>query len=73
MSTVTIEPISVGRDTAAELLGIGRSTFEAHVSAGRLPAPRQIGSRAVWLVRELREAADKLPVSDMLPAPGKAK
>lgn len=71
MSPITIEPIAVGRHTAADLLGIGRSMFEAHVSAGRLPRPRQIGARSVWLVSELREAAQRLPVSEMLPAPPK--
>ena len=50
---VRIEPIGVGRDDAALLLGIGLSTFEAHVSRGNLPRPRQLGGRAVWLVEEL--------------------
>jgi hypothetical protein len=62
-----IEPISVGRDHAAAMLGIGTSTFEAHVSRGTLPKPRQLGGRAVWLVEELRSAAIALPVSEMLP------
>lgn len=69
MTAIAIEPIAVGRDVAAELLGLGRSTFEAHVSAGRLPAPRQLGGRALWLVSELREAAHGLPRSELLPAP----
>jgi predicted DNA-binding transcriptional regulator AlpA len=62
-----IEPISVGRDHAAAMLGIGLSTFAAHVSRGTLPKPRQIGGRAVWLVEELRAAANALPVSELLP------
>ncbi len=64
---IRIEPIAVDRASAAQLLGLGLSTFEARVSRGDLPKPRQIGSRAVWLVDELRAAAQALPVSEMLP------
>lgn len=64
-----MEPISVGREHAAALLGIGVSTFEAHVSRGTLPRGRMLGGRAVWLVTELRQAAQALPVSDLLPPP----
>lgn len=67
---VRIEPIGVGREDAALLLSIGLSTFEAHVSRGTLPRPRQLGGRAVWLVDELRQAAHALPVSELLPPPG---
>lgn len=66
---IVVEPITVGREDAAELFGIGVSTFEAHVSRGRLPKPRQLGGRAVWLLEELRAAAASLPVSEMLPPP----
>lgn len=66
---VRIEPISVGRDDAALLLGIGVSTLEQHVSRGLLPRPRQLGGRAVWLVEELRKAAHGLPISELLPPP----
>lgn len=68
---VHIEPISVGREDAARLLGIAVSTFEQHVSRRTLPAPRQLGGRAVWLVAELRRAAEALPVSELLPPPPK--
>jgi predicted DNA-binding transcriptional regulator AlpA len=68
---IAIEPIAVGRDHAAELLGLARSTFEIRVARRELPQPRQLGGRAVWLVRELREAAEALPVSEMLPPPSK--
>ena len=64
-----IEPISVGRDHAAAMLGIGLSHFATHVTRGTLPMPRQIGGRAVWLVEELRAAANALPVSELLPPP----
>lgn len=68
---IRIEPITVGRDDAAQLLGIGCSTFEAHVARGLLPKPRQLGGRSVWLVSELRATAEGLPVSELLPPPAK--
>lgn len=71
--TLHIEPITVRRETAAALLGIGLSTFTARVSRGELPKPRAIGGNAVWLVAELRQAAATLPVSDLLPVPAKKK
>lgn len=64
---VHMEPITVRRETAAALLGLGLSTFVARVSRGELPKPRQIGGNAVWLVSELRGAAEALPVSELLP------
>lgn len=70
---VRIEPITVGREDAALLLGIGVSTFESHVARGLLPKARALGGRAVWLVSELRQAAERLPVSELLPPPPKKK
>lgn len=66
---IQIEPIGVDRDTAAALLSISTTALESRVRDGTLPKPRKLGGRAVWLVRELREAADLLPVSDLLPPP----
>jgi predicted DNA-binding transcriptional regulator AlpA len=69
----TIAPIAVDRDTAALMVGgISINTFETRVRDGTLPPPRQLGGRAVWLVRELEEAANDLPVSTMLPPPHRA-
>ena len=64
---IRMDPIAVDRVSAALSLSIGLSTFEARVSRGDLPKPRQLGGRAVWLVDELRAAAQALPVSEMLP------
>jgi hypothetical protein len=66
---IRIEPISVGKEHAAAMLGIAVSTFAAHVARGSLPQPRQLGGRAIWLVSELRLAAHALPVSELLPPP----
>lgn len=69
-SSLQPQPIAVDSDTAAAMLGqIGRTTFLTRVSRGELPLPRKIGSRSMWLVEELVEAARALPVSDSTPAP----
>lgn len=68
---IVMEPISLGREEAAQAIGIARSTFDAHVSRGSLPKPRALGGRAVWLVEELREAIRALPVSQLLPPPSR--
>lgn len=70
---VRIEPITVRGETAAALLGIGLSTLQAHVARGKLPKPRQLGGAAVWVVSELRAAAEALPVSELLPPPAAKK
>lgn len=72
-TVVRMEPIALDRSAAALALGIGLSTFEAHVTRGTLPRPRQLGGRAVWLVEELRAAALSLPVSELLPPPKHTK
>jgi predicted DNA-binding transcriptional regulator AlpA len=66
---VRIEPIAVERSTAAAMLSLGVSTFEAHVARGTLPRPRQMGGRVAWLVDELRAAAHALPVIELPPPP----
>lgn len=66
---IAIEPIAVDREQAAALLSLSLSSLAARVRDGTLPQPRKIGGRAVWLVRELKEAAESLPVSDLLPPP----
>lgn len=70
---IRMEPITVDRAAASALLSIAVSTFEAHVARGRLPRPRQLGGRALWLVDELRAAAHDLPVSELLPPPSAAQ
>ena len=63
-----LEPILVDRITAATALALSVSTFEREVALGRLPKPRKIsGARVGWLWSELVEAAQALPVSDLLP------
>lgn len=65
-----IGPLAVDRDTAALMVGaISTNTFDTRVREGTLPQPRQLGSRCVWLVRELEEALEGLPTSTILPPP----
>ncbi|MEY2892725.1 MAG: hypothetical protein RJA98_2633 [Pseudomonadota bacterium] len=65
---VAASPITVDSATAAQMMGnLGKSTFLAYVSRGQMPRPRKIGSRSMWLVSELQEAALKLAVADDTP------
>lgn len=67
---VAAQPIAVDSQTAAEMLGnLGKSTFLTQVSRGKMPRPRKVGSRSMWLVSELQEAALKLAVADDTPEP----
>lgn len=73
-TTIQAPPIMVARDKAAVALGISERTFETLVAQELLPPPRKISAgRVGWLWRELVEAAEKLPVSDLPPGPGQKK
>lgn len=67
---ITTPPIFVDRETAAEALGIGLSTFMREVRAGRIPAARSVSpGRVGWLWSELQEFAARAPIADNLPPP----
>lgn len=51
----------LSRVEAAEYIGVGASKFDAMVSDGRMPKPKQIDGRRVWDVRSLDQAFDALP------------
>jgi len=71
---VTTPPIFVDRETAAEALGIGLSTFMREVRAGRIPPARSITpGRVGWLWTELQDFAARTPVADNLPPPNAGK
>jgi hypothetical protein len=65
---VQIEPVLVGIEDAASLLGISVTAFKALDRAGQLgPLPVQIGTlkRRLWSVCELREwAVAKCPTRE---------
>ena len=50
-----LEPLGVGADEAAALVGIGKTLWAELDSAGQIPAPRKLGTRCVWAVAELRD------------------
>lgn len=52
----------LSRAEAAMYLGVSASKFDELVRDGRMPAPRQIGSRKIWDVHQLDLAFDDLPV-----------
>ena len=47
------KPLLLGADEASRLLGIARSTFYRHHSAGRVPLPVHLGGRTLWRREEL--------------------
>lgn len=66
---VIVQPLAVERDTAAAMCGIGRSLFDRLVREGQIKPPRQMGSRARFLVKDLEASLAALPVSALLPPP----
>jgi prophage regulatory protein len=67
-NALPVQPLLVDRGTAAAMLGISESMLEELVRQEQAPKPRQLGARRVgWLVRELVELAEALPVSSVLP------
>jgi predicted DNA-binding transcriptional regulator AlpA len=56
-------PIVFGLDRlqAAAAIGVSATTFDGLVREGRMPRPRQLGSRRIWDVDEIRAAFKVLP------------
>jgi predicted DNA-binding transcriptional regulator AlpA len=54
-------PFAVSREAAAALIGISPSKFDMLVSDGRMPQPRELDSRVLWDVEEVRAAWRALP------------
>lgn len=71
---IQARPIMVDKTDAAKALGnISERTLDGLVAKGSLPPPRQISAgRVGWLWRELEQAAEQLPVSDLPPGPGRS-
>lgn len=65
---VTIEPLVLAREDAANFLSLSVTSFEDMVTRRELPQPRKLAKRRVgWLVSELRAWGEGLPVSDIAP------
>ncbi len=58
----TLAPRLIPREAAAAYIAVSPNKFDELVRDGRMPRPRRIDARKVWLVPELDGAADNLPV-----------
>jgi prophage regulatory protein len=66
----SVKPLYVDRAAAAAMFAISETSLERQVREKEFPAPRQITPRRVgWLLRELEEHAEQLPVSGLPPPP----
>jgi predicted DNA-binding transcriptional regulator AlpA len=50
-----LSPLVADARLLAQLLGLGVRTVRTMDYAGRLPRPIKLGTRTVWLIREIRE------------------
>lgn len=67
-AALPVQPLLVDKSTAAAMLAISEGALEQLVRQGRAPQPRQVSAgRVGWLVRELAEHVETLPVSQLLP------
>jgi hypothetical protein len=55
-----LEPLAVSREEAADLWGIGATTFDALVRDGKIDPPVRIGGRCLWDVAKLKRAWRRL-------------
>ena len=58
---VILEPVGIGRHTAAAYIGISETKFDELVKDGRMPLPRVIDGRRVWVRNEVEQSFLKLP------------
>ena len=65
MKIKTISPaerLGLARGEAAEYIGVSPGLFDQMVADGRMPKPRCINSRRLWLRPEVEKAFALLPV-----------
>lgn len=60
----SLPPITVRREYAAAVIDVSPSKFDEMVRDGRMPPPRRIDARLVWVVDEIRARALDLPTAD---------
>lgn len=58
----SLPPMGLSRVMAAEFVGVSPSKFDEMVRDGRMPRPRRIDARRIWLRPELEAAMLDLPV-----------
>jgi predicted DNA-binding transcriptional regulator AlpA len=51
----------LSRTEAAEYIGVSTSLFDELVADGRMPPPKQINSRKVWMRPKIEKAFAELP------------
>ena len=56
-----LEPLGLSREAAAQFIGVSTSKFDQMVEDGRMPGPKRIDNRKVWVRRNLERAFDALP------------
>lgn len=57
----SLAPGAINRVQAAEFVGVSPSKFDQMVEDRRMPKPRAIDNRRIWLVSDLTESLLKLP------------
>lgn len=58
---LSLPPLGLGREVAAQMLGISAVKFDELVKDGRMPKPKRIDARRVWDRREIELAFSALP------------
>lgn len=61
---VAYPPRGLSREEAARYVGVGATTFDQLVEAGKMPRPARIGRRAIWDRLKLDAAFADLDDSD---------
>lgn len=57
----SLAPVGLGREVAAQFLGISAVKFDEMVRDGRMPKPKRIDARRIWDRREVELAFSALP------------
>ena len=54
-------PMGLSREEAARYIGIGSTKFDQLVKDGRMPRPKRIDGRKIWIRTRLDAAVNELP------------
>ncbi len=57
----SLAPLGLSRPQSAFYVGVGRTKFDEMVADGRMPKPKRIDGRLIWVRTELDEAVYALP------------
>lgn len=56
-----LAPYGLSRPVAASYIGLGVTLFDRLVADGRMPRPRRIDGRLIWIRTEIEKALAELP------------